>query len=181
MESSHMKPLSMQDIANPNDELAHKQFASINDVCESMKQQLILMVEWAKHIPAFIELILDDQVALLRAHAGEHLLLGLSRRSMCMNDVLLLGNDRILTKHCPNSQAVPNFDISRIGSRIIDELIRDMKEINIDDSELACIKAMIIFDPHVSGLKEPQKVKNIRHLIMKNLEDYVSDRQYDSW
>ena len=35
-----------------------------------MKQQLLILVEWAKYIPAFSQLILDDQVALLRAHAG---------------------------------------------------------------------------------------------------------------
>lgn len=81
--------------------LENKQFASINDVCDSMKQQLLNLVEWAKHIPAFNELQLDDQVALLRAHAGEHLLLGLSRRSMHLKDVLLLGNNCIITKQCP--------------------------------------------------------------------------------
>lgn len=86
---------------NANEDLSTKQFASINDVCESMKQQLLTLVEWAKHIPAFNELQLDDQVALLRAHAGEHLLLGLSRRSMHLKDVLLLSNNCVLTKHCP--------------------------------------------------------------------------------
>ena len=35
-----------------------------------MKQQLLILVDWAKYIPAFSELILDDQVALLRARAG---------------------------------------------------------------------------------------------------------------
>jgi hypothetical protein len=42
--------------------LSNKQIANINDVCESMKQQLLILVEWAKYIPAFIELPLDDQV-----------------------------------------------------------------------------------------------------------------------
>lgn len=180
MESLQAKGDLAYDNVDVNEDMANKQFASINDVCDSMKQQLLLMVEWAKHIPAFCELVLDDQVALLRAHAGEHLLLGLSRRSMHLKDVLLLGNNRILTKHSPNSHSVPNFDICRVGSRIIDELIRDMKEINIDDSELACVKALVFFDHHAAGLKEPQKVKNIRHQVMNNLEDYVSDRQYDS-
>ncbi|KMY87182.1 uncharacterized protein Dsimw501_GD28289, partial [Drosophila simulans] len=69
--------------------------------CESMKQQLLTLVEWAKQIPAFNELQLDDQVALLRAHAGEHLLLGLSRRSMHLKDVLLLSNNCVITRHCP--------------------------------------------------------------------------------
>lgn len=39
------------------------------------------------------------QVALLRAHAGEHLLLGCARRSLHLSDVLLLGNNCIITKH----------------------------------------------------------------------------------
>lgn len=33
------------------------------------------------------------QVALLRAHAGEHLLLGATKRSMVFKDVLLLGEE----------------------------------------------------------------------------------------
>ena len=44
------------------------------------------------------ELVLDDQVALLRAHSGEHLLLGLARRSMNLNSILLLGNDMIIPR-----------------------------------------------------------------------------------
>jgi len=37
-------------------------------------------------------------VALLRAHAGEHLLLGVGRRSKHLKDVLLLGNDFVLPR-----------------------------------------------------------------------------------
>ncbi|XP_055688224.1 hepatocyte nuclear factor 4-gamma isoform X2 [Lutzomyia longipalpis] len=159
-------------LESTTENLENKQFASINDVCESMKQQLLNLVEWAKHIPAFNELQLDDQVALLRAHAGEHLLLGLSRRSMHLKDVLLLSNNCIITKHCP--------DISRIGARIIDELVRAMKDINLDDAELACIKALVFFDPNAKGLNEPNRIRAIRHQILNNLEDYISDRLYSS-
>ena len=35
----------------------------MGDVCDSMKQQLLVLVEWAKYIPAFGELPLDDQVS----------------------------------------------------------------------------------------------------------------------
>ncbi|XP_059220508.1 transcription factor HNF-4 homolog isoform X2 [Stomoxys calcitrans] len=165
---------------NANEDLSTKQFASINDVCESMKQQLLTLVEWAKHIPAFNDLQLDDQVALLRAHAGEHLLLGLSRRSMHLKDVLLLSNNCVITKHCPDTRVSPNLDISRIGARIIDELVMALKDVNIDDTELACIKALVFFDPNARGLNEPQRIKALRHQILNNLEDYVSDRQYES-
>ena len=44
-------------------EVANKQLASIADIGDSMKQQLLILVEWAKHIEIFgKELSLDDQV-----------------------------------------------------------------------------------------------------------------------
>nr|CAH7730477.1 unnamed protein product [Callosobruchus chinensis] len=155
-------------------DLSNRQLASINDVCDSMKQQLLILVEWAKYIPAFTELQLDDQVALLRAHAGEHLLLGLARRSMHLKDVLLLGNNCIITKQCPD------LSIARVGARIMDELVKPMTEVQIDDTEFACLKAIVFFDPNARGLSEPSRIKALRYQIQINLEDYISDRQYDS-
>ncbi|KAK2493553.1 hypothetical protein MC885_010728 [Smutsia gigantea] len=110
-----------QQITSPvsgiNGDIRAKKIASIADVCESMKEQLLVLVEWAKYIPAFCELPLDDQVALLRAHAGEHLLLGATKRSMVFKDVLLLGNDYIVPRHCPELA-----EMSRVSMRILDEL-----------------------------------------------------------
>lgn len=167
-----------------DDNLQAKQFASINDVCESMNQQLYQIVEWAKSIPAFLGLELDDRVALLRAHAGDHLLLGLSRRSMHLKDVLLLGNNCIITKHCPESSnetdASAKLDVSRVGTRIIEELVYTMKDMQLDDKELACMKALVFFDPNAKGLKEPNRIRLLRRQILNNLEDYISDRQYSS-
>ncbi|XP_012253164.1 hepatocyte nuclear factor 4-gamma isoform X4 [Athalia rosae] len=169
------------ELGSPNSDadLSSKQVASINDVCESMKQQLLILVEWAKYIPAFSELNLDDQVALLRAHAGEHLLLGVARRSMHLKDVLLLGNNCVITKNCPEGRS-QDLDISRVGARIMDELVKPLNDVQIDDTEFACLKAIVFFDPNAKGLSEPARIKHLRYQIQINLEDYISDRQYDS-
>nr|XP_009687796.1 PREDICTED: hepatocyte nuclear factor 4-gamma [Struthio camelus australis] len=151
-----------------------KKIAGISDVCESMKQQLLVLVEWAKYIPGFCELPLDDQVALLRAHAGEHLLLGAAKRSMGYKDILLLGNNYIIHR---NSSEV---EISRVANRILDELVRPFQEIQIDDNEYACLKAIVFFDPDAKGLSNPIKIKNMRFQVQISLEDYINDRQYDS-
>ena len=45
-----------------NTDVNQKKMASVQDICESMKQQLLILVEWAKYIPSFCELPLDDQV-----------------------------------------------------------------------------------------------------------------------
>lgn len=44
-------------------DVSEQKAATVGDVCDSMRQQLLVLVEWAKYIPAFGELPLDDQVA----------------------------------------------------------------------------------------------------------------------
>ncbi|KAG9335242.1 hypothetical protein JZ751_005488 [Albula glossodonta] len=157
-----------------NGDIRAKKMATIADVCESMKQQLLVLVEWAKYIPAFCDLALDDQVALLRAHAGEHLLLGAAKRSLLYKDVLLLGNDHIIPRNCPE------LEVSRVAVRILDELVLPFQELQIDDNEYACLKAIIFFDPDAKGLSDPGKIKRMRYQVQVSLEDYINDRQYDS-
>ena len=56
-----------------NGDIRTKKIATITDVCESMKQQLLVLVEWAKYIPAFCELPLDDQVSHMERHQVTYL------------------------------------------------------------------------------------------------------------
>uniref|UniRef100_A0A8D0HAY7 Hepatocyte nuclear factor 4 alpha n=1 Tax=Sphenodon punctatus TaxID=8508 RepID=A0A8D0HAY7_SPHPU len=157
-----------QQISSPisviSGDIRGKKIANIADVCESMKQQLLVLVEWAKYIPAFCELPLDDQVALLRAH-----------RSMVFKDILLLGNDHIIPRNCPEL-----MEVSRVAVRILDELVLPFQELQIDDNEYACLKAIIFFDPDAKGLSDPTKIKRMRYQVQVSLEDYINDRQYDS-
>ena len=99
------------------------------------------MVEWAKMIPSFVELSIDDQVALLKAHAGEHLLLGCVQRSLNLKDCLLLCNDYIIPR------ISTEIEMSRIGARIMDELVDVLRDVQIDVTEFAILKAIVFFDP----------------------------------
>jgi len=38
-------------------------------------------------------------------------------------------------------------DVSRVSCRVIDELVKPLRDINIDDTEFACLKAIVFFDP----------------------------------
>lgn len=166
-------------------DISNKRLASIPDIGESMKQQLLILVEWAKHIQAFSELVLDDQVhelslqcgflqvlfvikvALLRAHAGEHLLLGLARRSMNLNNILLLGNDMIIPRDIRQWNGLwmtePQDTVVRdIGVRVMNELVSPFKAIQMDDTEFACLKAIVFFDPHARGLRDIERIKGLR-------------------
>lgn len=41
----------------------------------------------------------------------------------------------------------PDLSISKVGARIMDELVKPMTEVQIDDTEFACLKAIVFFDP----------------------------------
>lgn len=67
------------------------------------------------HHPSNLSLPL--QVALLRAHAGEHLLLGVAKRSMVFKDVLLLGKECASAPPCCSVSAkLPCWDKGERGS-----------------------------------------------------------------
>ncbi|KAM9408294.1 hepatic nuclear factor 4, beta [Pholidichthys leucotaenia] len=138
--------------------------AGVVEVFQSMKQQLLLLVEWAKHIPEFCSLPIDDRVTLLRTHSAEHLIIGAARRSLPYNNLILLGNDFVI----PLSGT--EVAISRVAHRIQEELVKPLRELNITDKEFACLRAIIFFAPDCLGLESPQVVRHLRfqaHLLLE--------------
>ena len=89
-----------------------------------------------------VSIHINFQVALLRAHAGEHLVLGAAQRSLGFKDYLILSNDVILPRHSPDQ-----MDINRVASRVLDELVKPMRDVGLDEQEFACLKAIVFFDP----------------------------------
>lgn len=51
------------------------------------------------------------------------------------------GNDFIIPMQCPE------LEIARVATRILDELVKPLREIQIDENEYACLKAIVFFDP----------------------------------
>ncbi|KAM3877015.1 LOW QUALITY PROTEIN: hepatic nuclear factor 4, beta [Diretmus argenteus] len=137
-------------------DISTKKIACVGDVFESMKQQLLLLVEWAKLIPEFCSLPIDDRVALLRAHSADHLILGAARRSLPYNNLILLGNDFVI----PLRGA--EVEVSRVAFRIHEELVKPLRELDITDKELACLRTIVFFAPDCPGLESPQMVRHLR-------------------
>ncbi|TRY87863.1 hypothetical protein DNTS_008916 [Danionella cerebrum] len=156
---------------NPLLDVGRKKMAGVEDVCESMKQQLLLLVEWAKRIPEFCELSVDDRVALLRAHSAEHLILGVARRSLPYSDIILLGNDFIIPVHGTEQE------MSKVAARILEELVRPLKELNISDIEFVCLKTIVFFNPDCPGLQCTGEVRRLRFQAQVLLDEASSEQR----
>uniref|UniRef100_A0A8D8W2I5 Nuclear receptor subfamily 2 group B member 4 n=1 Tax=Cacopsylla melanoneura TaxID=428564 RepID=A0A8D8W2I5_9HEMI len=60
------------------------------NICKATDKQLFQLVDWAKHIPHFTTLPLEDQVLLLRAGWNELLIAAFSHRSISVKEGILL-------------------------------------------------------------------------------------------
>ncbi|XP_069549468.1 hepatic nuclear factor 4, beta [Brachyistius frenatus] len=148
-----------------------KKTACVGDVFESMKQQLLLLVEWAKHIPEFCSLPIEDRITLLRTHSAEHLILGAARRSLPYNNLILLGNDFVI----PLSGA--EVEVTRVAFRTHEELVKPLRELDITDKEFACLRTVVFFAPDCLGLQSRQVVRHLRFQAHLLLEEAICAQQ----
>ena len=128
------------------------------------------------------------QIALLRGHTGENLVLGVACRSLNYDDYLLLGNHYVIRRNTPDP------GLTRAAGRILDEIVKPLKEMQLDEKEYACLKAIVFFDngqffslgnPLVrfhclsdnKSLADPSRVKELRKRIQVNLETYINQQK----
>ncbi len=47
----------------------------------------------------------------------------------------------------------------------MDEIVSPFRDIMMDDTEYACLKAIVFFDPNARGLKDRERIKRLRYQI----------------
>lgn len=75
--------------------------ATTCDVTDSMHQQLILMVEWAKNLEQFRQFPLQTQIGLLRHFSAQHLVICAAFRSIGVRDAVWLTNETTVPRDAP--------------------------------------------------------------------------------
>ena len=114
----------------------------VANICQAADHQLFQLVQWAKHIPHFTELPLEDQVVLLKAGWNELLIAGFSHRSMDLCDGIRLANGLIVQRNNAHSAGVV-----AIFERVLTELVAKMREMDMDKTELGCLRAIVLYNP----------------------------------
>uniref|UniRef100_A0A8C1N5B5 Retinoic acid receptor RXR n=1 Tax=Cyprinus carpio TaxID=7962 RepID=A0A8C1N5B5_CYPCA len=146
----------------------------ITNICQAADKQLFTLVEWAKRIPHFSELSLDDQVILLRAGWNELLIASFSHRSIAVKDGILLATGLHVHRNSAHSAGV-----GAIFDRVLTELVSKMRDMQMDKTELGCLRAIILFNPDAKGLSSPSEVELLREKVYASLEAYCKHRYPD--
>jgi hypothetical protein len=119
----------------------------VTNIYQAADRQLYQLVEWAKHIPHFAELPIEDQITLLKTGWNELLIAGFSHRSMNVKDGIVLATGIIVHRNSAQQAGV-----GAIFDRVLTELVAKMREMKMDKTELGCLRAIVLFNPgiHIS-------------------------------
>ncbi|XP_025415740.1 retinoic acid receptor RXR-alpha-B-like isoform X2 [Sipha flava] len=147
-------------------ELQHPQH-TVGAICQATDKQLIQLVEWAKHIPHFKNLPLGDQVLLLRAGWNELMIAAFSHRSINVKDGIVLATGLTVDRDSAHQAGV-----EAIFDRVLTELVAKMKDMNMDRTELGCLRTIILFNPGSKGLQSVNEVEILRDKVYVALEEY---------
>ncbi|KAL7978447.1 hypothetical protein Chor_004264 [Crotalus horridus] len=143
----------------------------VTNICQAADKQLFTLVEWAKRIPHFSELPLDDQVILLRAGWNELLIASFSHRSIAVKDGILLATGLHVHRNSAHSAGV-----GAIFDRVLTELVSKMRDMQMDKTELGCLRAIVLFNPDSKGLSNPAEVEALREKVYASLEAYCKQK-----
>lgn len=156
---------------------------AVTNICQTADKQLYALVEWAKRIPHFCELPLDDQVILLRAGWNELLIASFSHRSIGLKEGVLLTSE--LQRDSAHSggvgaifdrESVQSAEVGAIFDRVLTELVNKMRDMQMDKTELGCLRAIVLFNPDAKGLANTSEVELLREKVYASLEAYCKQK-----
>uniref|UniRef100_A0A3B5BAI3 Retinoic acid receptor RXR n=2 Tax=Ovalentaria TaxID=1489908 RepID=A0A3B5BAI3_9TELE len=142
---------------------------AVTNICQTADKQLFALVEWAKRIPHFSELPLDDQVILLRAGWNELLIASFSHRSIPLKDGVLLASEL-------QREGAHSAGVGAIFDRVLTELVNKMRDMQMDKTELGCLRAIVLFNPDAKGLSNTSEVELLREKVYASLEAYCKQK-----
>lgn len=150
---------------------------NINELFGSMESQLLTICKWAKNLPQFQSLDRDDQITILRDGAWQQVFIGLVQRSLTVEDALLLSNGTVVGRNLGVQIQTNHVSITQDASPLVEDLLdllmEPLRSMDIDCTEFACLKAVALYDPDISGIQHTAPVRKRRSEMHNLLERYT--------
>lgn len=157
--------------------------APVSSLCQIGNKQIAALVVWSRDIPHFSQLELDNQVLLIKSAWNELLLFAIAWRSMeflpdereCMDASRTISPPQLMclmpgmTLH---RNSALQAGVGPIFDRILSELSLKMRSLRMDAAEYVALKAIILLNPDVKGLKNKQEVEVLREKMFSCLDEY---------
>ncbi|KAM9842239.1 estrogen receptor 2b [Aulostomus maculatus] len=164
MEAEPPEIYLMEDLKKPFTEAS--MMMSLTNLAD---KELVLMINWAKKIPGFVELSLGDQIHLLKCCWLEILMLGLMWRSVDHPGKLIFSSDFMLSRD--EGQCVEG--IMEIFDMLLAATSR-LRELKLQREEYICLKAMILLNSNLCT-SAPQTAEELdsRNKLLRLLDSVI--------
>lgn len=129
-----------------------------------------LVVRFAKHLPGFDQLALNDQLVLLKESSVEVLQLRTARRYDFNTDSILFSSNHAITRECYKSVMMSNCAHS------IYNFCRHVVSQKVDNVEYALLTALVIFSPR-PDLENLPAVLKWQEMYLDIFQDYIRMRR----
>ncbi|XP_032227969.1 nuclear receptor subfamily 2 group E member 1 [Nematostella vectensis] len=151
------------------------QTAPQDSIYESAVQLLYMSVTWARNIPTFLDLPFRDQAILLEEGWSELFVLSSAQFSLPLDMGPLLSAAGLQVDKAPTDRIVAGMaDI-----RLLQNIVTRFKRLQIDSTEYACLKAIVLFKPDLRGLRAPQLVERLQDQAQSMLGEYCRSQYPD--
>lgn len=160
---------------------------AVSHLCQMVNKQIFQLIDFARRMPNFTNLHRDDQVMLLRCGWNEMLIAAVAWRSMEYIETERSPDGSRVTIRQPQLMCLgPNFTLHRnsaqqagvdtLFDRILCELGIKMKRLDVTRAELGVLKAIILFNPDIRGLKCQKEIDHMREKIYGCLDEYCKQQ-----
>jgi nuclear factor 4 len=167
--------------SQPNQQKGTMQ-CSTDDLNEISRTTLLLMVEWAKSLPPFPDLTMEDKIILLKNYAPQHLILMPAFRSPDTTKVCLFNNTSMSHDQTNELNGFAAFKTSNITPRVLDEIVWPMRQLQMREQEFVCLKALAFLHPEAKGLSTTSQslIRDARNKVLKALYSFILANNEDA-
>ncbi|KAH3753913.1 hypothetical protein DPMN_188565 [Dreissena polymorpha] len=140
-------------------------------ITELSSRGIIKIVDFAKKIPGFLALSTTDQITLLKAACLEIMILRLSSRYDQETDTMIFSGGMKVTREQLESAGFGSLTAT------IFRFARSLREMEVDETELAALCCICLISGDRSGLENSEKVDEMQEPILEALKHYVKSRR----
>lgn len=165
--------LAQFEIKEDKKEVSAENIRLWENITEFSSHGIIKIIDFAKKIPGFLTFGIMDRVTLVKVACFEIMLLRLSSRYDMQSDALVFRGGVNVT-----CQQLDSAGLQPLTSKLF-QFARALRELDIDEQELATLSCICLISGDRSGLQCPQQVESIQDRIVEAFKHYVVSRRRD--
>ncbi|XP_072050493.1 orphan steroid hormone receptor 2-like isoform X3 [Amphiura filiformis] len=153
------------------------QFLNVHYICESASRLLFLSMHWARSIPAFQALGTDIHTTMVQKCWSELFTLGLAQccQSMALSTILTA-----IVNHLQTSLQQDKLSADRVKAVMehiwkLQEFVSTTSKLQVDGSEFAYLKAIVLFSPDHPGHSNPRQIEKFQDKVVSELKEYEAN------